>query len=136
MIDLSPFIGSCSIDYNCDCLEQSVVDVEFDICTTEHESDIKSPRISVVESSFSEINLPPPFMYRRLKQNADDSVPQTLKLEQQNVWAHIRQYKAAAGREIEMCEPARWICEDHEIQECAARAARFVRTKQLKREYS
>jgi hypothetical protein len=67
---------------------------------------------------------PPPQAFRHRKKDMDN---EQVYWQRQQASKHIKNYKAAVGREIVMEEPGKWTCGQERLRECAAKVAQFLR---------
>jgi hypothetical protein len=65
---------------------------------------------------------PPPQLFRHKKITKTDEV----FLQRQQASRHIKDYRAAMGREIVTEEPGKWMCGQDGQRECALKIAEFI----------
>jgi hypothetical protein len=70
---------------------------------------------------------PPPQAYRHEKFEIQAIDIEEVFLQRQQASRHIKNYKAAVGREIVTKEPGKWLCGQDGLRECAAKIAEFLR---------
>ncbi len=94
--------------------------------------EIEVPSMSM-DSSLDEDDWcpPPPQAFRHRNIDTDIMDNEQVFLQRQQASRHIRNYKAAVGREIVMSEPGKWICGQDGLRECAAKVAEFLRPTKL-----
>jgi hypothetical protein len=102
------------------------IDIEINMDTFDM---IEFEELSPIDSSQDdcEWSPPPPQAYRHRKCALVPIDAAGVYLQQQQVSNHIKNYKAAVGREIVKEEPGQWMCGHDTLRECAAKVAEFLR---------
>ena len=125
-----PMTLSCIADYTEEKTSTSRLYIDIDIEINMDTFDmIEFEELSPIDASQDECDWspPPPQAYRQRKCALDTIDTAGVFLQQQQVSNHIKNYKAAMGREIVKEEPGQWMCGHDTLRECAAKVAEFLR---------